>query len=102
MNVYISIGNSDDKLSQARWAAFWSLVNINIRAHAKAVHGAWLSLPNSGYQNACWCIEPQGNHTRFRNTLRDIAQEFEQDSITWAEVSEVTFLSHTNEKGYIT
>jgi hypothetical protein len=37
--VYVSIGNSDDKLAQARWALYYSAVRALVRVYASQVHG---------------------------------------------------------------
>lgn len=90
MIVYISIGNSDDKLSQREWANFlgsaWQLINTEKGAH---VHGEWHSSPTSAYQNACWCVELSDGVTvgRLRAGLRHLAREYRQDSIAWAVAS---------------
>lgn len=86
--VYISIGNSDDKLTQAAWAQFYRVVNLNLRDHATAVHGQWVSEPASSWQNACWCIElTERSVPVLKETLAKIAGEYAQDSIAWAEAT---------------
>jgi len=56
LTVYISIGNSDDKLTQAEWSQY--VVEIIARVVSIGhTHGAWFSLPHTAYQNACWCVE---------------------------------------------
>jgi hypothetical protein len=56
--VYVSIGNSDDRLSQSHWSGFAREVQAVVRRHAKAVVGEWYSLPDSPYQNACFAFAP--------------------------------------------
>lgn len=93
VTAYVSIGNSDDKLSQARWAVFFSETSLVLRAAAWAVHGQWVSEPASSWQNACWCIEVNCRLIDLlKENLRLLAKEFEQDSITWAEVPAVEFM----------
>jgi hypothetical protein len=89
--VYISIGNSDDKLTQAEWAEFTADVDREISASCRyvgsTVHGRWYSLPNEPWQNACWCIEFADDLVRFlvdlRNSLAVICARHRQDAITW-------------------
>lgn len=94
--VYISIGNSDDKLTQAEWADYYRKVSQAVRTGH--VHGQWVSEPASAWQNACWCIEfdpdtrlvtSDGHeHSRvewLRRRLTELAREYRQDSIAWAE-----------------
>lgn len=93
ITVYISIGNSDDKLTQAEWAAYYRDVNLAIRGYVGSVHGQWVSEPASAWQNACWCIEIGDTVGGLRNSLADIARQYRQDSIAWAEVPKTEFLS---------
>jgi hypothetical protein len=99
--IYISIGNSDDKLSQAEWAEFYRRTNLAIRNFAQVIHGQWVSEPASAWQNACWCIEIETSSDivqvtfdfrgasrtpdrYLREALAEIAGEYRQDSIAWA------------------
>lgn len=85
LTVYISIGNSDDKLGQARWAAFYREVSLTIRDFAGHTYGQWVSEPASAWQNACWCIEiTEENALTLRAYLCDIAKSYQQDGIAWA------------------
>jgi hypothetical protein len=93
--VYISIGNSDDKLSQQEWCGFVNEVSEAIRGVANFMHGSWFSESAGPWQNACWCAEINGPDRRMawlRDDLARIAQSYRQDSITWAEVPEVEFI----------
>lgn len=99
LTIYISIGNSDDKLTQFAWQAFCQDVDQAISDAARyvgtQVHGRWYSLPNEPWQNACWCIAIDDELTAVIGELRDdlirIAAAFRQDSIAWAEAT-TTFL----------
>lgn len=83
--IYVSIGNSDDKLSQKRWFEFVRNVDSVVRLRSLEVHGAWFSNPVSPYQNACWCFEIWPSEARILKTeLAMLAHDFGQDSITWA------------------
>lgn len=94
MIVYVSIGNSDDKLTQSEWAQFVSRTTSLVEG-AALIHGRWLSEPSSAYQNACWCIdvhdEPNGVEW-LRGALARLAADFRQDSIAWAEAPVTEFL----------
>lgn len=108
INTLIQIGNSDDKLTQARWSAFVNAVRAIIREGAELgqwqIHGEWFSLPDQPWQNANWCVqitpeEPpvRGGWTyeaishELRRRLRLEARLYDQDSIAWTE-GEVRFL----------
>lgn len=96
--VYVTIGNSDDKLTQRLWSKFWNAVDDQVREYSFHIHGAWLSEPSSEYQNACWCfvIEDDSDgedcYDDLRARLRVLAQHYGQDSILWAEAREVEHL----------
>lgn len=100
--IYVSIGNSDDKLTQKDWASFLSCIDLIIQRFADEVHGSWVSLSTSEFQNACWCFELETESVNkrtgktFEEEVREklvvSATEFKQESITWAEVPTVEFL----------
>lgn len=95
LTVYISIGNSDDKLTQQEWAAFAATVRGDVRRAASRVHGEWVSLPWSPWQNSCWCIEvDRAEVEQLQAALRNAAAMFRQDSIAWAE-AQTTFIGPT-------
>lgn len=89
--IYVTIGNSDDKLSQADWCAFHSATDQLIRRAAHWVHGAWVSPSTNPWQNACWCVEIDETDW-LRGQLANLAKAYQQDSIAWAEAPAVEFL----------
>lgn len=91
--VYASIGNSDDKLTQARWSAFHDRFTTLVRTHALRVYGDWTSTGTSPWQNACIAFEI-GHETakRLQHDLAELAGEYGQDSIAWAE-ADTQFIS---------
>lgn len=96
--VYVSIGNSDDKLTQAEWAEFVADVDrlMTGMPHADAqVHGRWLSEPSSQWQNACWCVELRTPEalSLARAALRMAVRDYRQDSIAVAYVHRTEFLT---------
>lgn len=98
MIVYVSIGNSDDKLNQEDWALFQQALDHALRSRGH-IHGAWYSLPNSPYQNACWCVEfvlPVVEPTK--EFLTRMAYHYRQDSICWAEVPTTRFLGQEEDE----
>lgn len=84
--VYVSVGNSDDKLSQQDWAQFVRTVFRFVANEAHHVHGEWFSVPDSRYQNACICVEfdPDAHLDAVREGLALIAEQYEKDAIAWA------------------
>ncbi len=92
LTVYASIGNSDDKLTQQRWAEFHEIFAALIRKAADRVYGDWHSLPNSPWQNACIAFEITAeNAGRLQAAFVDLAAEFQQESIAWA-VADTAFV----------
>lgn len=98
MIVYISIGNSDDELTQRQWSDFVAVVDDTlVGAHKRdsaTVHGSWRSPSDARWQNACWCVEIGYDDVAeaLRSALRDYAGIYHQDSIAWAEVKTTEFL----------
>lgn len=92
--VYVSIGNSDDKLQQGEWSAFYGDVDQAIRKSdcVGAIHGAWISESRAPWQNACWAFDLFAAPTNLRAELRALAHAYRQDSIAWA-TAETEFLS---------
>jgi len=94
--VYVSIGNSDDKLTQEEWADYWSTVDERVVDYAERVYGVWQSNPNSVYQNACWSFElDEENRDSLVEDLNEIRLKFRQDQIAWAN-AETYFISNEN------
>ena len=84
--IYVSIGNSDDKLSQQAWSCFQIDVHAALNRATRTFHGSWHSNPGAPWQNACWCIEiADGVEPALRDELARIARNYAQDSIAWAE-----------------
>ncbi len=100
MNVYVSIGNSDGKLTQAEWAIFVSRVRLAIAGYAEAIHGKCYSASHAFKQNAIFSfeIEPE-DAAMLREDLRVLATKYQQDSIAWAHVLEVELLKPLNPEG---
>lgn len=99
MIVYISIGNSDDKLSQRQWSGFVGTVQLALEQTVDlgrvSVHGSWRSPSDAPWQNACWCVEFPPDQTAvqpLRELLAELAATWQQDSIAWAEVHTTDFI----------
>lgn len=95
--VYISIGNSDDKLSQADWSDYVVAIDLRLldrstypESVVKRRHGYWHSLPTDPWQNACWCVELDNDEGDWdeidvlKADLRYIADDYRQTSVAWA------------------
>jgi hypothetical protein len=92
ITVYVSIGNSDDKLTQREWADFQTSVDAALNVYVSRMHGHWASLPDAAWQNACWCVEVgERDVPPLRRALAKAATDYRQDSIAWA-VAETEFI----------
>jgi hypothetical protein len=94
MIIYLSIGNSDDKLTQREWSEFYVRIAAEVTSLASVIHGAWLSHPAVPWQNACWCLEfsSEADAKEAREMATEIRKEYKQDSIAWAEVPVTLFV----------
>jgi hypothetical protein len=92
---YVSIGNSDDKLSQQEWSKFIDELDFLFADASRRVrvHGRWFSAPDTRWQNACWCVEitPELLGSIQRHLVR-IAGKYGQDSLAFATAT-TEFLS---------
>lgn len=90
LTAYITIGNSDNKLSQQDWSAYCYLVEKLVQSYATHVFFMGYTLPNGDYQNACFSFATTPEvMTMIRGSLRNVARQFRQDSIALAVVGEV-------------
>lgn len=86
--IYVSIGNSDDKLSQKQWSEYAIDVAGLVRTWSLELHGEWLSLPHAQYQNACWCFEiTEDEVPMLKAELETVAAKYGQDWIAWADAT---------------
>ena len=89
----ISIGNSDNKLTQMRWSYFVEQVDTIVDAHALQTHFRGFSPGDEAWQNACWMLDiDEADLTSLRESLAGAAKLYEQDSIALI-VGETEFVS---------
>lgn len=80
--VYVSIGNSDNKLTQQEWSEFCDDLIDVLGDYEERVYGQWYSLPNAPWQNMVASIEIADDLLdQLRAALRPLAEEYHQDSI---------------------
>lgn len=88
--VYISIGNSDGKLTQKDWSSFCTELMHLADGFGEQRHGTWFSAPHAQWQNMCVHLTVKENVlNELREELRDLASCYRQDSIVMAVVDEV-------------
>jgi len=91
--AYVSIGNSDDRLTQVRWHAFRQLVLSAVHNSCTRVYGDWVSESGAQWQNACIAFELEDKDIDgLKAELASLAHEFQQDSIAWALVPRTEFI----------
>jgi hypothetical protein len=97
--VHISIGNTDNKLTQAEWSEFVGKVR-HVVHNAKAsfdgqIHGEWFSMPDAPWQNACWLVHlPNRSLDQVKPVLASLAATYRQDSIAWT-AGDTEFISRS-------
>lgn len=96
--AYVSIGNSDNKLSQSQWALFVQSVRrlLDDDEHHVQIVFEGFAHPDSTWQNACWGLllpNDRGPVELLRWRLARVAGLFRQDSIAWAEAERTEFIS---------
>lgn len=86
MTLTIQIGNSDDKLTQARWAEFVRRVDSVVQAVA-VVHFSGSSAGWKPWQNHCWVCVVGGpvDAAMLRHEVIARRREFGQESVAWTE-----------------
>lgn len=98
--VYVTIGNSDNKLSQQEWSAFCEETDKLLRKWASDVHAECYSLPPAPYQNAIWSFEIITSATMACcNEMAHLAGVYGQDGFAWAETDEATVIPSNSAAG---
>jgi hypothetical protein len=93
ITVYVSVGNSDDKLTQEQWSGFVQQVRIMLSGRARETHGEWYSLPDQPYQNACFCVVfADADVPLIKQDLAKLREAWGQDSVAWAEAPVTQFV----------
>lgn len=84
--VTIQIGNSDDKLTQAEWGRYVKDVERAINYHCPDVHFFGGSPNWFPWQNVAWVTNaPKDDLMRLLMRLREIREQYGQDSIAWTQ-----------------
>lgn len=96
--AYVSIGNTDNKLTQVQWSMFIAAVRrvLDDGEHQVKLVFEGFALPDSQWQNACWGLllpDDRGLVEMLRRRLARIAGLYRQDSIAWAETDRTEFIA---------
>lgn len=93
MITYLSCGNSDDKLTQEKWAELLESIEDALQEAQVSWIGAWFSAPGSAFQNACFAFTlDEDYHPELKGEMRALAVIFRQDAISWANAPVTEFL----------
>lgn len=93
ITVYVSIGNSDNKLPQAEWSEYVADFREAMERYADQILGEWYSLPDSAFQNACMGIELLPDDVdALTERLIDVRETYGQTSVAWSIAPKTEFL----------
>jgi hypothetical protein len=93
--VYVTVGNTDAKLTRAEWLGLLVDVRELVRGLAGPgrVHGDWHSAPEDPWLNHCWCAQlSAASLPLLRSELGRLARRYRQDSIALAVLPAVEFV----------
>ena len=90
--VTIQIGNSDDKLSQRRWADFIFNVDQLVGQYCADIHFHGFSPGDTAWQNACWVAQIRTESVKKLETdLTVCRKNYDQESIAFT-IGNTTFI----------
>lgn len=78
LQMAISIGNSDDRLTQVEWAKYVADVDIAVRTFAIKTHFFGAPPNNMPWQNILWLVDIDDPTTLIEEVTR-IRKEYRQD-----------------------
>lgn len=84
--ICLQIGNTDDKLPQAGWHNFCSIMDAAIKVFAENIYFYGPSKGDESWQNACWVFDiPEDKAPLLMKDAKRIREIFMQESIAWME-----------------
>lgn len=91
--VYLSIGNTDGKLSPQAWSEFVNTIDIRVASMATEALW-WFSNPRDPWQSSCWMLQFMNEPTFLaaQALVTEIRKQYRQDSAAWAFVAETKFI----------
>ena len=83
--ITICIGNTDDKLPQARWSAYCAAISDILWENQADIQFYGHSLANATWQNATWVVitESEEQFNNIQTRLMTARQAYDQDSIAF-------------------
>lgn len=99
--VTILIGNTDDKLPQARWSQFLGETDDAVNFLADRVEFAGFSHPVRPWQNACWvAVVDEGYINGLRGRLAELVRRYDQESIAIVIADATQFVQYETPKDF--
>lgn len=85
----VTIGNSDNKLTQQEWSAFCLEVRVAVESYATKVHFQGWSQPDARWQNMCttFDIDERINLDMVRRRLARLASHYSQEAIAFTSMN---------------
>lgn len=78
-HLVISVGNTDNKLTQQEWSKF--LLDMNAALHVEGkIHFFGGSAVYDEWQNAAWILETDSNLTSVQEMIKLIRKKYRQES----------------------
>ncbi len=88
----IQIGNTDDKLSQARWAKYVAAMRQVIETHSREIHFFGASAGCEPWQNAAWVLVcSESKMAKLTSAMTKIRKKFGQKAVA-VTVGETEFV----------
>lgn len=83
MTLYITIGNTDNKLDQQCWHTFTQHLYSLMLFHCHTIHGEFHTQSNTPYQSCCMSgeLNEELDLENIENSVSILARNFNQDSI---------------------
>lgn len=91
--IYVSIGNTDNRLTQEIWADFTRDVFRALSFYTMEMYGVWHSLPDAQFQTACWMFPCRTDKEAgiaeavVKTGLAKLAAKYDQAGIAWANAN---------------
>lgn len=87
--VYISVSNTDQRLTLRQWSEFVAETELTVKSFSTSLFLNWCSPPYADRQGAVWAAKIDAvDREHLRRELDWLRRKYKQDEIAWAEGSE--------------
>lgn len=88
LTVFVVIRNTDDHLTQGRWAMLHLDVAKMLQDAGATFHGEWHSAGAAMWQNACWCVDVPGPAVeQLKAMLAGVARAYDE-MVVWSPATQ--------------